>query len=186
MLCDQCKQNPATYHYTHIVNGQKSEAHLCQECLQKQSAGGVNQVSNLFSGLLGRTPPADVPRCSQCGLDFRRFQQTGLLGCAQCYHDFHQQLEPMLKRIHGQVQHQGHVPQSAAESLKVRRRMDALQEEMKQAVQEENFERAAELRDQIRITQGELDALRQPQTQETPVEADAPTDITEKEGETHA
>lgn len=162
MLCDHCKKNPANYHYTHVINGQRTESHLCQECLNAQTGINLSGSGNLFSAMLGGQPKAEPLRCSLCGLEYSRFQKTGLLGCAQCYNDFRPQLEPMLRRIHGHVQHQGHVPASAGEALKARRRLDALQEEMQQAVQDENFERAAELRDQVRSAKKELEALQHP------------------------
>lgn len=162
MLCDRCKTNPANYHYTQVLNGQRTETHLCQDCLNAQTGASLEGGGNLFSAMLGGQPKAEPLHCSLCGLEYSRFQQTGLLGCAQCYNDFRPQLEPMLRRIHGHVQHQGHVPASASEAIKARRRIDALQDEMKQAVQSEDFERAAQVRDMLRSAQKELEALQHP------------------------
>lgn len=166
MLCDRCKKNQATYHFTQVVNGEKSESHLCPECVSAQASGLDHE--NLFSGLLGQTPPAQPLQCSRCGLEYARFQKTGLLGCSQCYDDFREQLSPMLQRIHGNVQHQGHVPASASEALKVRRRIEALQEEMRTAVSCEDFERAAQLRDMLREAKREYEATRQAPPEESP------------------
>lgn len=161
MLCDRCKKNQATYHFTQVVNGQKTESHLCPDCVSAQASSG-SEDENLFSGLLGQHPQSKPLRCSLCGQEYARFQKTGLLGCAQCYNDFREQLSPMLQRIHGNVKHQGHVPASASEALKARRRMDDLQQEMRAAVEAENFERAAELRDQLKEAKKELERLQHP------------------------
>lgn len=161
MLCDNCKKNPATYHSMQVVGGHKTESHLCQECLTAQQGTDLS-ATNLLAGLLGRTPRCEPVRCSLCGLEYGRFQQTGKLGCAQCYQDFRSQLLPTLQRIHGNVRHQGHVPASASEALKACRRLDALKKEMQEAVQAEDFERAAQLRDMMRAAQKELEDLQHP------------------------
>lgn len=143
------------------IGGHRSESHLCQDCLAQQQ-GQEASYANLLSGLLGQTPRAEPLRCSLCGLEYGRFQQTGKLGCAQCYQDFRSQLEPTLQRIHGNVQHQGHVPASASEALKARRRLTALKKEMQEAVGVEDFERAAQARDMLREAQKELERIQHP------------------------
>lgn len=161
MLCDSCKKNQATYHSMQVVAGHKTESHLCQECLAAQQ--GIDMTAtNLLAGLLGQVPRSEPLRCSLCGLEYGRFQQTGKLGCAQCYQDFRKQLLPTLQRIHGNVQHQGHVPVSASEALKARRRLEALKKEMQEAVQAEDFERAAQLRDMLKEAQKELVNIQHP------------------------
>ena len=69
---------------------------------------------------------------------------------AQCYQDFRTQLAPILKRIHGRVQHAGHVPPNVGRARQAREEMERLKAEMNEAVSTENFERAAQLRDRIR------------------------------------
>ena len=161
MLCDVCKKNQATYHSMQVINGHRSESHLCQGCLSAQQ-GQESAHANLLSGLLGQTPKTTPLRCSLCGMEYGRFQQTGKLGCAQCYQDFRSQLTPTLQRIHGNVHHQGHVPASAGEALKARKLIDALQKEMQEAVQAEDFERAAQVRDMLREAQKELERIQHP------------------------
>lgn len=162
MLCDRCKKNEATSHTVYVVNGEKTESHLCQSCRNEQQGIQDMNNSNLFSSLLGNMPRTEPLRCSLCGMEYSKFQQTGLLGCAQCYQDFREQLSPMLQRIHGRVQHQGHVPVSAGKALKARKRLEALQREMQDAVQIEDFERAAQLRDMLRSARKELAELQHP------------------------
>ena len=181
MQCDICKKNPATYHAMQVVGGQKTESHLCQECLAAQQGVDIS-ATNLLAGLLGQEPRSEPVRCSLCGMEYKRFQQTGKLGCAQCYQDFRGQLLPTLQRIHGNVQHQGHVPASASEALRARRRLEALKQEMQEAVQAEDFERAAQLRDMLRAAQKELENLQHPFGGEgaTGKAGDAPMDGEEK------
>lgn len=163
MLCEDCKQKPATIHYTQVVGGASHEMHLCAACMKKRKGGfDLGDMQGLLSSLLSgmeatgeeggekRAPEVKTLRCSRCGMEFSRFRKTGMLGCAQCYQDFRTQLAPILKRIHGRVQHAGHVPPSIDHAQRVREEMDRLKAEMNEAVLQENFERAAQLRDQIR------------------------------------
>lgn len=163
MLCDECKKNPATIHYTQVVGGVSHEMHLCAACMKKRKGGfDLGDMQGLLSSLLSgmessgeesaeeRAPEVKTLRCSRCGMEFARFRKTGMLGCAQCYQDFRGQLAPILKRIHGRVQHAGHVPPSVNHAQRVREETERLKAEMNEAVLQENFERAAQLRDQIR------------------------------------
>lgn len=160
MLCEDCKQKPATIHYTQVIGGVSRELHLCAACMKKHKVGvdlgdmhGL--LSSLLSGMEGsgeetRTQSENVLRCSRCGMDFARFRKTGMLGCAQCYQEFRAQLSPILKRIHGRVQHAGHVPPCIDPARRAREEIERLKKDMTEAVAQEDFERAAWLRDQIR------------------------------------
>ena len=162
MLCQQCNQNQATIHITKVVNGQKSQMNMCAECAKEHGAFALGEVSSLLSGLLGggsgRAQGAMGLRCSRCGLDYGQFKQTGMLGCAHCYVDFRKQLQPVLQRIHGRLQHEGRIPVNAGEGLQLRRQIEAKRREMQAAIDQEEFERAAALRDELRGLQTELEA----------------------------
>lgn len=176
MLCEDCKQKPATIHYTQVVGGVSHQMHLCASCMQKRKVGfDLGDMQGLLSSLLSgvgaagdegaekHEPEENALRCSRCGMEFARFRKTGMLGCAQCYQDFREQLAPILKRIHGRVQHAGHVPPSIDRAQRVREEMNRLKAEMSEAVACEDFERAAQLRDRIRA----LAAEEKEQTEQT-------------------
>jgi protein arginine kinase activator len=94
--------------------------------------------------------PADV-RCSFCGLSFQDFRDTGRLGCPHCYTSFEPHLRGLLRRIHGGTQHMGKVylpPDPTASEME--KRLEALRRKLQRAVESEDFERAARLRDEIR------------------------------------
>lgn len=154
MMCDQCGKNPATMHYTSIINGEKTERHLCAQCAQEQNIALTQSfdIGQLLSGFMadGMQQAQRVPVCPKCGMDLRTFQKGGLLGCAECYKTFQPQLEPLLNRIHGHVRHVGKTPSRAGGTIKAQREIDRLAQDLKKAVAAENFERAAELRDTIR------------------------------------
>lgn len=171
MLCDECKIRPATVHFTKVVNQHKTEAHLCQECARKLGDDWLLEpgttfhhiLSGLFeaepaAGAVGALPTTKKVRCSNCGLSFADFRRLGHLGCSQCYVEFEQQLEPILRRIHGSIHHTGKVPRRAAAHLQRERKLRLLRQELAEAVAKEDYERAAELRDRIRrLEQGEPD-----------------------------
>lgn len=161
MLCDECKKNPATIHFTKVAGGVSNETHLCQSCMEKHKKNfELGDMQGLLSSLLSSMGAEVTPKqerttltCSRCGMDFERFRKTGMLGCAQCYQDFRKPLAPILMRIHGRVQHAGHVPPGIGRARQERIEMQRLKLEMDEAVASENFEKAATLRDRIREMQ---------------------------------
>lgn len=162
MICEQCKNKPATVHYTQVLNGEKTEMHLCESCARTHgeielpgfAAQGFN-INDLLAGLMNleHTPvPAKLKAeaCPKCGADYKRFTQSGRLGCADCYKTFSKQLSPILKRIHGTYSHQGKIPSKGAEEISRKRQLVTLKQELKAAVENEQYEQAATLRDKIR------------------------------------
>ncbi len=87
--------------------------------------------------------------CRQCGMTMKEFNETGRFGCSECYSAFYQELSELLRRIHGHDHHVGKVPSINPEHLEARKELLALRRQLKQAVDQENFENAAQLRDQI-------------------------------------
>lgn len=171
MLCDECRQREATVHLTKIVNNEKTEAHLCDECARQRSDQFLIEPSftfhNILSGLFepetvglasGSRRVVQRMRCENCGLSFADFRRLGHLGCSRCYDQFGQQLEPVLRRIHGATRHVGKVPKRAATGLRLRRDLRRLEEELQEAIAKEEYERAAQLRDRIRQLREQAEA----------------------------
>lgn len=159
MLCQNCGKYEATTHVKRIVNGEATEAHLCSDCAK---ALGYNDVfggfGNTFSDLLGSffgepsvsTLSSRTLRCEKCGNTFNDIVSSGKLGCADCYTTFYDKLLPSLQRIHGKTRHEGKNPRIIkTEAVESTGTVEALENELRQAVDEQNFERAAELRDKI-------------------------------------
>lgn len=163
MICQSCGQRTATTHIKTLVNGQLTETHLCAECAQKKGYGHMfqswNGFGSLLGGLLGEAPAKEVQRCPGCGASFQEISQTGKIGCAQCYSTFRSQLLPVIQRIHGAAQHKGKAPGgSALRVTEPNRQLVAVEESpidekkrlLKKAVEAQDFEQAAVLRDQIK------------------------------------
>ena len=164
MLCQECGKRPATLHFTKIVNGDKTEFHFCEPCAREKgelipgTAGGFS-IHNLLSGLLELDPtgkPASAqqkaaqPRCDFCGMTYSQFGKVGRFGCSECYKHFQDRLTPLLKRVHGNTTHVGKVPKRVGKKVQIRRQIEQLKRDLALKVEQEEFEAAAKLRDQIR------------------------------------
>jgi len=156
MLCERCQERTATVHVTRIINGQKTELLLCQECAREIQPQFDFSITKFLAGLLDndlnlelKAPPA-VEHCQQCGLTYEQFHQTGRLGCPECYSYLAPRLDPLIRRIQGSNQHRGKVPRRAGGNLRVQREIERLRVQLQQLVQQEEFEKAAQVRDRIR------------------------------------
>ncbi len=158
MLCELCKQSQATVHLTEIVNEQMSELHLCETCANQKGSQVESHfgLSDLLSGLadFGKTPESEEvggKACLNCGMTYDDFRKVGRLGCAQCYGAFKRSLTNLLKRIHGSPIHLGKSPARLVKSTpKSKSELQELKRKLEKAIDEEEFEQAAQLRDQIR------------------------------------
>ena len=142
--------------------------HLCAQCMAKKNKVlDIVNIQGLLSSLfLSANDKETQPKqskltCSRCGMDYENFRKTGMLGCSQCYHDFMTQLAPILMRIHGRVQHAGHVPPEVSRENNEKHEVERMKKEMEAAVAEENFELAAQLRDAIRAIQNSQEDKKQ-------------------------
>ena len=165
MLCNLCNKNQATVHLTEIVDEQMSELHLCDDCAKKKSMQMEQQfgLSDLLAGLVdygkqvGSAEKGAPPiQCSRCSLTYEDFRKIGRLGCSECYTSFAKYLGPLLKRIHGASLHVGKTPSSYVEPVSPRgqksKTLDYLElkQKLQLAIEKEEFEEAARLRDAIK------------------------------------
>ena len=158
MLCELCKQAQATVHLTEIVNDQMSELHLCETCANQKGAQVESHfgLADLLSGLadFGKTqePSEEVSTkaCPNCGMTYDDFRKVGRLGCSECYGTFKRSLGSLLKRIHGSPIHIGKSPSRLVKPPKAKLELAELKKKLERAIEEEAFEDAARLRDQIR------------------------------------
>ena len=165
MLCEKCKKNTATVCVTTIINGDKTVKNLCQDCAGKEGHLHMEMpfdhdfsLKNLWPTIfsLGQgdfSKQSGSQRCPQCQLSFQEFAQGGRLGCSHCYETFQSRLESMLQRIQGSRQHMGKLPKRLAGVKGIERQIEALRGQLQQAITVENFELAAQLRDEIKALQ---------------------------------
>ncbi len=99
-------------------------------------------------------------QCPRCGLQYSSFKETGRLGCSECYTAFQFQLRPLLRRIHGDTRHRGKTPAHGSAGAERSRQIQRLHDDLQRAVEREEFEKAAQVRDEIRKLEAELQAER--------------------------
>ncbi|WP_088106018.1 UvrB/UvrC motif-containing protein [Halalkalibacter urbisdiaboli] len=165
MKCQDCGQRQATLHFTKIINGEKTEFHICEQCAREKGEHfpGSNSFSihQLLSGLLHFEQPMKTDQekatpdrefsCEKCGMSYEQFTRVGRFGCAHCYESFSSKLDPLLKRVHsGNHSHAGKIPVRIGGGIQLQRKIDSLKEQLKTHINQEEFELAAEVRDEIR------------------------------------
>ena len=160
MICQVCGKNPATVHFTEIHDNKMSEIHVCERCaadkgLHASSKKHKFDIADLLAGMVDGMTTTDVERvghvqCPRCGLPYSAFKETGRLGCAECYQAFQFQLRPLLRRIHGDTRHRGKSPARGTGVVTSTRQIQRLHDDLQRAVEREDFEKAATLRDEIR------------------------------------
>ncbi|MGG5254573.1 UvrB/UvrC motif-containing protein [Neobacillus sp. SM06] len=173
MICQECNQNPATLHFTKIVNGEKTEVHLCEKCAQEKGemfmlhGGSGFSFNNLLAGILNMEPAFQHPnqnafhqeevlQCEKCSMTYPQFVNAGRFGCSHCYETFKEQLKPVLRRLHGgNWAHHGKIPKRAGGGIHLRKKIEELKGLLKEKITNEEFEKAAEIRDEIRSLEKE-------------------------------
>ena len=163
MLCDHCGENEAVIHLTQIVDNQMGTYHLCEACAAEKGLEPDPGIPNFpltdFLAQMGEPEEAPAEKdpggCEYCGLTLDDFKRTGRLGCSHCYVTFDAHLRGLFRRLHGGTQHVGKIylppdPTEAERSEQISR----LRRKLNVAVEREEFERAAEIRDQIQQLEG--------------------------------
>ena len=168
MTCQDCKKREAQVHLTQIVNNEKMSLALCKECA---AARGFHSpldnvpfpLAEILSGLTTALPDkgalhedAETLTCTSCGLTFAEFTRSGRFGCGECYQAFRTRLEGIMRKVHGASLHRGTIPGVVLDTdsrnlpmpIKEEERLEA---ELKKAIEYEEFERAAEKRDKLRL-----------------------------------
>ncbi len=164
MKCQQCER-PATFHITELTGGKPQELHLCEDHARQyltSSSGEPSGPGGMTATLaqqvqqmaIGQTAEElaqlDQQACPICGITFYEFRSQGRLGCPHDYTAFAAQLEPLIVNVHGESEHCGKRPRRAPAGSERRTQVIRLRREMKEAIENENYERASQLRDEIR------------------------------------
>ncbi len=164
MLCQHCQKNEATTHVKTMINGEYAEYRLCPECAHELGYDSMfPDFTADFGGLLGSFLSAALParsgatHCKLCGSTMNDIKKTGKVGCSECYDTFFSELMPTIRNVHGNTEHIGKRPVIEYETVEEDKpakqedkKLESLKAELKQAIEDENFERAAELRDKIK------------------------------------
>lgn len=158
MQCQQCANADAVIQLTKVVDNQTKVLHLCEACAAEQGVETGPSAASLpltdFLAQIGKgvgEGAGALGRCPSCGLTPAQLKQAGRLGCSTCYTHFEPHLRGLLRRLHGGTQHVGKVTAPrGAEAGGRRVQVDSLRRSLQRAIDAEDFEYAASLRDQIR------------------------------------
>ena len=156
MQCSICKEKPATVHLTQIVGDKMQKLDLCEDCAKNK---GVNDPSGfaLADIMLGLGAAQEVEqavgtdlKCPRCGFSQADFKKSGRLGCPECYKTFAEGLSGLLKTMHKGTRHTGKAPEALRASRENSDRLKTLQKKLNKAIESENFEEAAQVRDELK------------------------------------
>ena len=157
MKCQICDENIATIHLTEIEKGVNKEIHLCESCYQDEKKNVIGEptqdvddlIKNLVKSIDTAAAQDDNIRCTVCGTSYSDFQKKGLFGCPQDYSVFEKSVVPLLEKIHGSIEHKGKAPKTTISKKGHAEQLVVLRKELEDAIQNEMFEKAAGIRDEI-------------------------------------
>jgi protein arginine kinase activator len=155
MICDVCKSQTATVYLTQIVDGNMKKVNLCEACSKEKGVSDPTgfALADLLLGL-GESQQVEqapsVEHCPVCGFTQADFKKTGRLGCSECYETFGEGLGTLIKAMHKGTQHSGKVPARLYRNMARTDRLNELRKHLEDAVSKEDYEAAANLRDEIR------------------------------------
>jgi protein arginine kinase activator len=141
MQCSICKEKPATVHLTQIVGDKMQKLDLCEDCAKTNGLGAAQEVEQAVGTDL---------KCPRCGFSQADFKKSGRLGCPECYKTFAEGLGGLLKTMHKGTRHTGKAPEALRVSRENSDRLKTLQKKLNKAIESENFEEAAQLRDELK------------------------------------
>ena len=159
MICDDCREQDAVVQYTAVKDNVVVQLHLCEKCAAER--GVETTVNTLPKHPLGEflhqvqqqvaAAPTDAARCNFCGSTMADFRATGRWGCARCYSQFEAGIRELLRRVHGHSRHIGQVYKAPRSETRERSAvLGELRERLRRAIEGEQFEQAADLRDRIK------------------------------------
>lgn len=165
MLCEKCKKNEAKINLVKIVNGEKQQIWLCEECAKNISsipflssipdgAGFPFQevINGLLTGVENSRPKNKQEKkvCPVCGLTLEELKKTKKVGCSNCYVVFKEPIRAIIKNANSEGKHIGRIPNRAHKEFFQRNKLKNLKQELQILIQEEEYEKAAVIRDEIR------------------------------------
>jgi protein arginine kinase activator len=168
VLCQSCQKNQANFHLTEMEKNEISkDIHLCQQCALEQgyAPGQPSNINHLLQQLIEKQQSAADQtatsglHCPSCGMSYEDFRKNARFGCCEDYRAFGDEVREILGRIHGTTRHQGKIPQRAVQHLQAIEALKKLQAELTIAVEAEDFEGAAALRDQIQTIEARIGKL---------------------------
>ncbi|MDU4862841.1 MAG: UvrB/UvrC motif-containing protein [Terrisporobacter othiniensis] len=172
MLCQKCHKKTASVFISSIINGQESRMYLCNDCAKNyplfnfnsQDPFSIKDVMEKFDiseddsietkkeNLLAMDKDCEESEivCPNCYSTYNEYRETGKVGCSKCYEVFEKQLKPILRNIYGYEEYIGKSPKKDNSHIYPSKEMITLKEDLNRAVEQEEYEKAAYIRDKIK------------------------------------
>lgn len=158
--CSACSK-PSVYHITILEDGEVRELHFCENHFHEYMSNPDDLTPEepdepeLFAGIdvdvdVDMADEEEGLTCPNCGITFKEFREQGRFGCPQDYIVFEKRLMPLLENIHNDTEHVGKIPKRAPNTSQMQFELIRLRRDLATAVEDEDYERAAEIRDEIR------------------------------------
>lgn len=151
MKCTRCNKNEATVFYKQYINGDVKEYALCADCAKAEELDISIPFAHLNLFGTSKVPVYEKKRCDLCGSLFDDIRKSGKVGCGKCYSVFENELKQTIASIHGTSLHQKRDLQA---ETKKPSEAESLRAELKAAIDNEEYEKAAVLRDKIKELEG--------------------------------
>jgi len=150
MVCTACSKKIAVYHLVSLDKNELVETHLCEECykssgLSLAKSGSVNNSNSILDALLGKDIEEEIQEkyCQRCGTSLVEFRHSGVVGCSNCYNVFKDE-------IRKKYPFRENYKDSGLKTIDDLQYIKMLNDELKKALKDEQYERAAEIRDKLR------------------------------------
>ena len=158
MICDVCKEGDAVIQLTEVEGTGVRLLHLCERCAAERGvettvSAPKAQITDFLQSVhqAMQATQGDAARCTFCSSTFRDFRSTGRLGCAHCYDAFENSMRDLLRRVHGNSKHIGRQYRPPAnEIIPDGGTANELRDRLRRAIESEQFELAADIRDKLR------------------------------------
>ena len=160
--CSGCTKK-TTIHFTQIINNKVYKLDMCEDCPLKKEVidPGNFSLTDIFKTEKEASLKQNLDEimCETCGMTQVEFEKRGRLGCPDCYTYFKPTIQTIAKDMHYGVAHKGKRPNLAVERIDLNHQVNQMKEDLERAIEVEDFEQAAILRDKIIEIEGKLGEL---------------------------
>lgn len=166
MICDICKQNEALISVEQISDGVKKNMYLCNECAAKFGFAAFSEnidisVKNIFRkyefNKQLEQQQQTSPVCPHCGQKLFDIRFKHKIGCANCFMTFQNEIAEILKQKKKDLQYTGAIQKAKVIGFEEKITAAGLKQALQKAIEAEEYERAALLRDELKALEQEYD-----------------------------
>ncbi|MGL5152878.1 MAG: UvrB/UvrC motif-containing protein [Clostridium sp.] len=169
MKCDKCGKREAIINIIKVSKEEEKSLWLCEECAKEMvglSPSKEEVIDGKFQGLINgfiqalnttkKSGELEKLKCDFCGYTYMNFKDSGEVGCENCYRAFNTQIRPIVKRIHGDLEHIGKIPKRTGKEIIISKNLKRLRYDLQKAIIDEEYEEAAIIRDKIKSIENNL------------------------------